>query len=135
MNESDLKHRLRDFALRTLRLCEALPNTPAGRALANQLIRSGTSPGTNYRAACRGRSRADFIAKLAIAEEEIDESNYWLDLIITANLLPTARVVPLYEESAALTKILSASRYTATLNNRKTVPLTTNQKSKTKNKK
>lgn len=121
MTEEELKSRLRNFALRVIRLCNALPNTPAGRAICGQLVRSGTSPGTNYRAACRGRSRADFVGKLAIAEEEMDESNYWLDLIIASHMLPEARVMPPYMESEELTKVLSASRYTAFLNGQRSI--------------
>ncbi|HUO07037.1 MAG TPA: four helix bundle protein [Phycisphaerae bacterium] len=113
MTETDLKLRLRDFSLRILKLCGQLPNTTVGRAIANQLVRSGTSPAANYRAACRARSRADFVAKLAIAEEEMDESEYWLDLIITSRLLPPARVIPLFIESTELLKIITASRITA----------------------
>jgi four helix bundle protein len=129
-----MRARLRSFALRIIDLCGELPNTPAGRAIASQLVRAGTSPGTNYRAACRGRSRADFIAKLAIADEEMDESNYWLDLVIAGGLLPAARVLPLYKESDELARILAASRLTAALNasRERCAPRSPNQKSKIK---
>jgi len=136
MTENELKSRLRDFSLRVIRLCSALPSTPAGRAIGNQLIRSGTSPGANYRAACRARSRADFVAKLAICEEEIDESGYWLDLIMAGGLLPVPRVMPLYQKSDELTAILSSSRITARTNgHREKAPLPSieNRKSKIKN--
>ena len=82
MNAQDLKERTKQFALRVMRLVDALPNTPKGRAIASQLVRSGTSVAANYRAACRGRSKAEFIAKVGIAEEEADETALWLELII-----------------------------------------------------
>ncbi|HEY6242329.1 MAG TPA: four helix bundle protein [Pyrinomonadaceae bacterium] len=87
MNADDFKKRTKQFALRILKLVEALPNTVAGRTIGVQLVRSGTSVGSNYRAACRGRSKAEFIAKLGIVEEEADESAYWLELIIEGALL------------------------------------------------
>ena len=132
MTEEELKLRLRDFALRVLRVCDALPGSAKGRAIAGQLVRSGTSPGTNYRAACRGRSPADFVAKLAIAEEEMDESNYWLDLIMADGILPASRLLALFRESDELTRILCASRLTATRNSRANVQQIKNQKSKIK---
>ena len=87
MNADDFKKRTKQFALRILKLVEALPNTVAGRTIGVQLVRSGTSVGSNYRAACRGSSKAEFIAKLGIVEEEADESAYWLELIIEGALL------------------------------------------------
>jgi four helix bundle protein len=87
VNADDFKKRTKQFALRILKLVEALPNTVAGRTIGVQLVRSGTSVGSNYRAACRGRSKAEFIAKLGIVEEEADESAYWLELIIEGALL------------------------------------------------
>jgi len=82
MDAEDLKERTKQFALRILKLVEALPNSLQGRTIAAQLVRAGTSVGANYRAACRGRSRAEFIAKIGIVEEEADESAFWLELII-----------------------------------------------------
>src|SRR5438094_9115553 len=87
MNAQDLKERTKQFALRVMRLVDVLPNTPKGRAIASQLVRSGTSVAANYRAACRGRSKAEFIAKVGIVEEEADESAYWMELIIDGGLL------------------------------------------------
>lgn len=81
--------------------------------IARQLIRSGTSVGANYRAACRARSRVDFVAKLGIVEEEADESAYWIELIIEEKLLAPERVQELYEEALELVRIISASRRTA----------------------
>jgi len=77
MNEDDLKRRTKLFGLRIKRLVSELPNTVVGRAIKGQLARAGTSVGANYRAACRARSRAEFIARLGVVEEEADESGYW----------------------------------------------------------
>jgi four helix bundle protein len=86
MDPDDLKKRTKQFALRILKLVAALPNTVQGRAIGGQLVRAGTSVGSNLRAACRGRSKAEFIAKLGIVEEEADESAYWMELIIEDEL-------------------------------------------------
>jgi four helix bundle protein len=110
MNADDLKKRPKQFALRVLKLVAALPNTVAGRAIGGQLVRSGTSVGSNYRAACRGRSRAEFIAKLGIVEEEADESGYWMEVIIEGELLKPKQVQPLLDEANELTKIFAQSR-------------------------
>ncbi len=87
MNELELKQRTKNFSLRVLKLVAALPNTTAGRAIAGQLVRAGTSVGSNYRSACRGRSKREFIAKLGIVEEEADESAFWMELIIEGGLM------------------------------------------------
>ena len=113
MNADDFKKRTKRFALRILKLVEALPNTVSGRTIGGQLVRSGTSVGSNYRAACRGRSRAEFIAKLGIVEEEADESAYWLELIIEGALLNAPLVQPLLDEANELTRMTSKSRVTA----------------------
>lgn len=125
MTEVELKQRTKQFALRILRLVDELPNTIAGRVIAGQLVRAGTSVGANYRAACRGRSKADFTAKLGIVVEEADESGYWMELIIEGTLLPEERVQPLLTEANEITAIMVASVHTAQ----------TNQKSKLKNQK
>jgi four helix bundle protein len=109
MDERQLKERTLQFGLRIMRLVDALPQTSAGRAIGNQLIRSGTSVGANYRAACRGRSKAEFIAKLGIVVEEADECGYWLELIMKGDLLPVEKVQPLYQEAEELTAIFVAS--------------------------
>ena len=113
MNADDFKKRTKRFALRILKLVEALPNTVSGRTIGGQLVRSGTSVGSNYRAACRGRSRAEFIAKLGIVKEEADESAYWLELIIEGALLNAPLVQPLLDEANELTRMTSKSRVTA----------------------
>src|SRR5919106_6480481 len=94
MDAEELKKRTKLFALRILKLADALPPTIEGRAIKGQLVRAGTSVGANYRAACRGRSRAEFIAKIGVVEEEADESAFWLELIIEGDLLNENRVKP-----------------------------------------
>ena len=85
MTTAELKARTKEFALRVIRLVDALPNTVKGRAIANQITRSATSIAANYRAACRTRSRAEFIAKIGVVEEEADETAFWLELIIDSD--------------------------------------------------
>ena len=113
MNAEDLKKRTKEFALGNLKLVAALPDTVQGKTIGGQLVRSGTSVASNYRAACRGRSRAEFIAKLGIVEEEADESAFWLELIIEGELLKESDVQPLLDEANELTRIIAASRITA----------------------
>ena len=110
MTEAELKQRTKQSALRILKLVGALPRTTEGRALGAQLVRSGTPVGANYRAACRGRSKAEFISKLGTVEEEADESAYWMELIIAGGLLQKPRVAPLHQEACELTAIMAASR-------------------------
>jgi len=99
MDANELKKRTKLFALRILKLVDALPKSTQGRAIAGQLVRAGTSVGSNYRAACRGRSRAEFVAKLGVVEEEADESAFWLELIIEGSLLRPKIVQPLLDEA------------------------------------
>ncbi len=112
----DLKARTKSFGLRILKLVDALLATPQGRAVANRLIRSGTSVGANYRAACRARSRAEFIAKIGVVEEEADETAFWLELIIESGLLKKEMVRPLLVEAGELVAIMAASRKSAIAN-------------------
>ena len=119
MNADELKQRTKLFALRVLKLVDALPSTTQGRAVAGQLVRAGTSVASNYRAACRGRSTAEFIAKLGIVEEEADESAFWLELIIEGALLKATLVQPLLDEANELTRIMVSSRITARSKSRK----------------
>jgi four helix bundle protein len=113
MNADDLKNRTKQFALRILKLVAALPKTVEGRAIANQLVRAGTAVPANYRAACRGRSKAEFIAKVCIVEEEADESAFWMELIIEGGLLKQQAVESLLAEAIELTKIMAKSRISA----------------------
>src|ERR1700740_3327766 len=106
MNETEMKQRTKKFALRVLKLADALPKTRSGKAIAGQIVRSGTSVAANYRALCRAKSRSDFINKTSIVEEEADESCFWLELLIERGLLAARRVQPLLNEANELTAIL-----------------------------
>lgn len=116
MNETDLKQRTKEFALRILKLVDTLPNRISARVLANQIARSGTSVAANYRAACRGRSKAEFISKLGIAEEEADETELWLELIEEHGLVSAGKLAALRQEAGELTAIIASSRITAARN-------------------
>jgi four helix bundle protein len=119
MTESELKSRTKTFALRVLKLVDTLPDTRSGRILSGQLGRSGTSVGANYRAACRSRSAAEMVSKLAVVEEEADESAFWLELISDHGLLPPAKIAALHQEADELTAIMVASRRTLARRNPK----------------
>src|SRR5258705_7785131 len=112
MTTEELKKRTKQFALRMLTLADSLVNKPSGRVLATQIAKCGTSVATNYRAACRGRSKAEFISKLGIAEEEADESELWIELAMDHRLVAPRRLAPLHKEAGELTAILAASRKT-----------------------
>ena len=99
MNEQLFKHRTKELGLAVIQLVEALPTSRTVDIIARQLLRSATSVGANYRAACRGKSSADVIAKLAIVEEEADEANYWLELLVDAKFMPLELVAGLLKES------------------------------------
>ena len=113
MNQDELKKRTKLFALRILKLTAALPSLPETNAIRNQLTRSGTSVGANYRAVCRARSTAEFISKLGIVIEEADESCFWLELIIEGNFLSEEKVSALLNEANEITAIMTAARKTA----------------------
>lgn len=104
-----LKVRTKEFALRVLRLYRSLPHTEEARVIGRQLIRSGTSIGANYRAACRGRSRAEFAAKLGFVLEEADETVFWLELIQDASIVPREKLSALTKEANELVAIIAAS--------------------------
>ena len=109
MTELELKERFRLFSIRIVKMVDAMPNTISGNAIARQIIRSGTSPSANYRAACLGKSDRDFINKLKMVEEELDETTQWLDIMMECDILPKRRVQPLFEECVELLKIISRS--------------------------
>ena len=109
MTERELLERTKQFALRIFKLVVALPQTIQGRAVAAQLIRSGTSVAANYRAACRARSKPKFVAKLGVVEEEADETAFWLELIIETDL----QVKPLLTEASEIVAIMASSKKTA----------------------
>jgi len=113
MTERDLIDRTKKFALRIIKLVGALPRTIEGRSIAGQLMRSGTSVAANYRAACRARSKAEFIAKLGTVEEEADESAFWLELIIDSALISENKVRPLLNEASEIVAMIASSKKTA----------------------
>jgi len=101
------------FAVRVLKLADALPKTVSGRTVANQIARSGCSVAANYRSALRGKSHADFINKITIVLEEADETGFWIELSERAGLLQSKRLRALRDEAEQLTKIFNATRTTA----------------------
>ena len=116
MSKAELLARTKSFSLRILKLVDQLPRTTSGRAIGNQLVRSGTSIGANYRAACRSRSRAEFAAKLGVVAEEADETVYWLELVCDGNLIPANKLTELLREADELTAIFTAGRRTSSKN-------------------
>jgi len=98
MDETEFKRRTRAIGLRVIRLVESLPKTRTADVIGRQLLRSGTSIGANYRAACRGVSRADVISKLGDVEEEADESLYWLELLIDSGIVSERKLRSLMKE-------------------------------------
>ena len=109
----NLKDRSKKFALRVIRLVDSLPKTLAARTIGGQLIRSGTSVAANYRAACRARSNADFIAKMGIVEEETDESAFWIEFLVDAEIVKMTLVADLLDEAHQLMAIWVSSINTA----------------------
>ncbi len=113
MKNQELKDRTKRFALRTIRMTDSLPRKMAADVLGRQVLRSATSVAANYRSACRARSRADFISKMGIVEEEADETGLWLELIAEAGLLPGGKLAELQREAGELTAIAVSSIRTA----------------------
>jgi len=109
VNPNDFKQRTRGFAVRVIRLTEALPKSTMGTVIGKQLLRCGTAVGANYRSACRAKSRADFIAKMKIVEEECDESLYWMDLLIESRLVRAALLDDLVREADEILALVVAS--------------------------
>jgi four helix bundle protein len=103
-----LEKRTRDFAISIIRLSAKLPNTPEGRVVRNQITKSGTSVGANYREANRARSRADFISKIKICEGEASETQFWLEIIIALDWLDRSEIDPLYAECSELLAIFTS---------------------------
>ena len=109
----DLRRRTKEFALRVIKLFRALPKTEEARVLGRQILRSGTAVAANYRSACRARSRDDFISKIGITVEEADETAFWLELLVDANIVKKDRMENLLVEADELVRIFQASRTTA----------------------
>ena len=125
MDKVELKRRTQRFAVEILKFADKLPNKRSLNVLSNQLLRCSTSVGANYRAACKGKSTADFINKIVIVEEEADEAIYWLDLMEEAGLVSSNEIFPLKKEANELTAIFTAIGKTAKANQ-------ANQKNKNK---
>jgi four helix bundle protein len=114
MNSIELKARTKTFALRIIKMSRAIPKSDdAGRVIAKQILRSGTSVAANYRASCRARSRAEFISKIGIVEEESDETALWLELLAEAGIMSPKKLAALLNEANELTAIMAASRKSA----------------------
>ena len=108
-----LQERMKRFGLGVIHMTEKLPSTRAANTMSAQIVRSGTSPGANYRAACRARSKPEFIAKMGIVEEELDETLYWLEVLVEARFLSAVDAEPLSKEGNELLSIVVASIQTA----------------------
>ncbi len=113
VDKEALKRRTKQFALRVIRLTESLPKGRTAEVIGRQLLRSGTSVGANYRAACRAKSTADFISKMGTVEEEADESLYWMELLVEAGTVKAEQLEALMKEADELLAITVASINTA----------------------
>jgi four helix bundle protein len=113
VQKQDFQKRTMEFGLRVVHLVETLPKTQTAQVLGRQLLRSGTSVGANYRSAVRGKSRADFIAKMEIVEEECDEAIYWMEMLIEAGLVRRESLRDLVDEANQIVAITVSSIKTA----------------------
>jgi four helix bundle protein len=113
VNADDLKKRTKRFALDALAFARTLPSTDEAKAVSRQLIRAATGVGSNYRATCRARSRAEFVARIGVALEEADESAFWLEIIVDGKLSAARRAIELLDEANELSAILAQSSITA----------------------
>ena len=113
MDKFEMAERTKRFALKVLKLADTLPRSRSGMAIGNQIVRSGTSVAANYRAALRGRSKAEFIARIGIVLEEADETLFWLELTGEAGLLPIEKIAELKIEADALVRIFNKTRSSA----------------------
>jgi len=113
MNPEELKIRTRAFALRVIRLAESLPDSPTARVIRNQILRCGSSVGANHRAACRAKSKPDFVSKMGTVEEEADETIYWMELLVDSGIVNRRRVAALMSEADQILSIVIASIKTA----------------------
>lgn len=113
MNKNDLQERMINFAVRIVKMVDSMPNSISGMAIARQIVRSGTSPSANYRAACIAKSDKDFVNKLKMVEEELDETSHWLTLIMRSEMMKPSRIQPLHQECCELLSIIVKSIVTA----------------------
>ena len=118
VDEHTFKNRTKQFALAVVKLVESLPRTKTAEVLGRQLLRSGTSVGANYRAACRGRSASEVVAKPGIVEEESDESIYWMELLSDSGAVPAERLAALRKEANEIVAMTVASIKTLRIRNR-----------------
>ena len=109
----ELKKRTKQFAIRIVKLFRTLPRNEEARVIGRQLLRSGTSVAANYRAVCRSRSKAEFIAKVGVVVEEADETVLWLELLVDTEIIPEKRMIKLLDEANELLAIFAASQHTA----------------------
>jgi four helix bundle protein len=109
MTQEEMKSRTKHFALRVIRLVQSLPPNLVANVIGNQLLRSGTSVGANYRAACRAKSIPDFINKLSIVEEEADESIYWMELLVEGKIVKANLLENLMDEANQILSIVVSS--------------------------
>jgi four helix bundle protein len=109
MDRKELQERMTSFAVRIIKLVDALPSSLGGQTIARQIVRSGTSPSANYRAACIAKSDKDFLNKLKIVEEELDETCHWLEMIMRCEMLKPSRIQPLHQECCELLSIIVKS--------------------------
>jgi len=113
LDQTEMKRRTKEFAKEIIRLCRKLPNNREGRLIGDQIFRSGTSIAANYRSACRARSKAEFISKLAIVEEEADETLFWLEIINEMKIFRYEKLDALMKENDEILAIVVASIRTA----------------------
>ena len=109
----ELRQRSKLFALRVIRMFKFLPRTEEAKILGKQILRAGTSTAANYRAACRARSKAEFVSKMGIVVEEIDETVFWLELLVESEIVEYRKIQELLKEANELLAIFASSRKTA----------------------
>jgi four helix bundle protein len=122
MTRDDFRTRTLQFGIRCIRMAESLPKSGAAQVVGKQLVRAATSVGANYRSAIRGRSRADFISRMGIVEEECDETLYWIELIIELGLIPLTRTADLIREGNEILAVVVSSIKTARKGGNSRVP-------------
>jgi four helix bundle protein len=113
MDKVELQGRTRNFAVRIVKMFKTLPRTTEAQVVGKQVLRSGTSVAANYRAVCRSRSKQEFIARLGVVVEEIDETVFWLDMLVACEIVSAERLKDLSRESEELLAIFTASQLTA----------------------
>jgi four helix bundle protein len=132
MDEQQFKKRTKQLGLRIIRLVESLPPKTSAQVIGKQLLRSATSVGANYRAACRAKSTADILHKLAIVEEEADETLYWLEMLVEAELVPESKLNKLMAETNEIISMIVASIKTIRTQNKNSSPKSKIQNLKSK---